>query len=154
MLEKPLESVDPDDLVREPTLFEHAAVVPIIEQADIDNENPAMTIVVTIAERCGTLWRRTAATSLVARPPVDCTGLLTVPPPEQHHLISGRRRRITHGNRGLPYTALIDRRTRKRRYRPRFDSRSGLLGFTKFRTAHPYVRRDIHDAEEHHRRHG
>ena len=79
MLDNPLESVDPDDLMRAPVLFEHVAVVPMIEKADIDNENPAITIAVTIAVRYGTLRRRTVATSLAARPPVDFTDLLTNP---------------------------------------------------------------------------
>ena len=79
MLDNPLESVDPDDLMRAPALFEHVAVVPMIEQADIDNENPAITIALTIAVRYGTLRRRTVATSLAARPPVDFTDLLTNP---------------------------------------------------------------------------
>ena len=84
MLDDPLESVDPDDLMRAPVLFEHVAVVPIVEPADMDNENPAITITVTIAATIALRYRnprrRTAATSLTARPPVDFTDLLTSPP--------------------------------------------------------------------------
>ena len=79
MLGNPLENVDPDDLMRAPVPFEHVVAVPMIEQADIDNENPAIAIAVTIAVRYGTLRRRTVATSLAARPPVDFTDLLTNP---------------------------------------------------------------------------
>ena len=77
MLDRPLESVDPDDLIRAPVLFEHVAPVPMIEQADIDNENPAITIAVMIAVRYGTLRPRTVATSPAVRSPVDFTDLLT-----------------------------------------------------------------------------
>jgi hypothetical protein len=80
VLDDSLESVDPDDLMRAPVLFEHVAVVPLVEPADMDNENPAITIAVTIAVRYGNLRRRTVATSLAATSSVDFTDLLTSPP--------------------------------------------------------------------------
>jgi len=80
VLDDAFESVDPDDLMRDAVLFEHVAVVPFVEPANMDNENPAITIAVTIAVRYGNLRRRTAGTSLAARPPVDFTDLLTSPP--------------------------------------------------------------------------
>lgn len=60
----PFECVVPDDVMNAPALFEQAAVVPIIEQADIANENPAKTIAVTSALRYEVRRRLTVATSL------------------------------------------------------------------------------------------
>jgi hypothetical protein len=80
----PFESVDPDGLMRVPVLLEHVAVVPFVEPAVMDNENPAIAIAATITAaitaRYGNPRRRAGTTSLAARSPVDSTELLTSPP--------------------------------------------------------------------------
>jgi len=80
VLDDPLESVDADDFMREAELFEHVAVVPLVEPADMDSENPAITIAATIAVRNGNLRRRPVATFSTVRPSGDFTDLLTSPP--------------------------------------------------------------------------
>jgi hypothetical protein len=75
-----LEGVSPDDTNTPPVLLVHAAVVPVIEHADTDIENPANTIAVTIAERSGRFGRRTVASPLAARFSANLTSMLTSAP--------------------------------------------------------------------------
>jgi len=61
-----LEEIGSDDLTRSPVVLVQAAMVPVAEQADIDNENPMTTTIVAAAIRNRTQWLRTLVTLFFA----------------------------------------------------------------------------------------
>lgn len=61
-----LEEIGSDDLTRSPVVLVQAAMVPVAEQADNDNENPMTTTTVAAAIRNRTQWLRTIVTLFFA----------------------------------------------------------------------------------------
>ena len=62
MLGTSLEEIGSDDLMRSPVVLVQAAMVPVAEQADNDNENPAITTIDAAAIRNRTQLLRTLVT--------------------------------------------------------------------------------------------